>query len=386
MQWFALLGRETDLSAAELAAVTPPDSFELARGVAFGSDSSQPPDWQHLGGVMRAGEIVHSEITGSADLASELVAAVGPIDSTSSKVSIGLSAPALPARDLMRLGGKLKRAYAERYDRKLRLVFPKDGNLLNAGQLLNNHLVDAPNAEIIILESPAGQLCIGRTTWFQDIESYGLRDRGRPVRDARVGMLPPKLAQIMLNLADITPQAHVHDPFCGTGVVLQEARLMGAHVSGSDLSDAMVRASTQNLAWLEQTYHLPHQEMIMRQQDARQLVLPPETTHIVAEGYLGNPDFQQRDLPRMQREVRELTPLYLDFFRRALRFQGPLTILLALPEWHPAGHPVLQLEILDDLSDMGYTLRQFAPRGLDRLSYHRSHQAVGRSIIKLSKD
>lgn len=62
-----------------------------------------------------------------------------------------------------------------------------------------------------------------RTSFVQDIESYTARDQARPMRDARVGMLPPKLAQIIINLAlsnnDIT---EVLDPFCGTGVVLQE--------------------------------------------------------------------------------------------------------------------------------------------------------------------
>ena len=383
MQWFALLGRETALSEAELAAQTQGE-LVFTHNVAFGLGAT--PAWNRLGGVMRGGKIVASALKRSTHLAAELVVALGEIDAETSKVSVGLSAPALPARELMRVGGKFKRAYAERYGRKLRLVYPKTDNLLNAGQLLNNRLVDTPNAELIILEGPDQQLAIGRTTWFQDIESYGLPDRGRPARDARVGMLPPKLAQILLNLAEITPQSHVHDPFCGTGVVLQEARLMDARVSGSDISDAMVRATQQNLAWLEATYHLPHHEALIRQQDARQLSLPPQTTHIVAEGYLGNPDFAQTELARMQCEALELKPLYLDFFRRLQRFDGPLMIVLALPEWHPSGKPVLQLDILDDLSDMGYTLRQFAPRGLDRLSYHRSHQSVGRSIIKLSKD
>ena len=84
---------------------------------------------------------------------------------------------------------------------------------------------------------------------MQDIESYTKRDRERPKRDAKVGMLPPKLAQIIINLAagqlpeeklqnicDIPlgepiPRRllgqTVLDPFCGTGVILQEASADG---------------------------------------------------------------------------------------------------------------------------------------------------------------
>jgi len=91
-------------------------------------------------------------------------------------------------------------------------------------------------------------------------------------------MLPPKLAQIIVNLAtgplpddkmssicdipadQIIPQPHLGqtllDPFCGTGVLLQEAALMGYNVYGSDLEARMVDYTAQNLAWLETTYRL----------------------------------------------------------------------------------------------------------------------------------
>jgi hypothetical protein len=37
---------------------------------------------------------------------------------------------------------------------------------------------------------------------LQDFESYSKRDYGRPARDPRTGSLPPKLAQILINLAE----------------------------------------------------------------------------------------------------------------------------------------------------------------------------------------
>ena len=48
-------------------------------------------------------------------------------------------------------------------------------------------------------------------------------------------MLPPKLAQIIVSLSGTQPGQTVLDPFCGTGVVLQEALIMGAIVYGFDL-------------------------------------------------------------------------------------------------------------------------------------------------------
>ena len=37
---------------------------------------------------------------------------------------------------------------------------------------------------------------------FKILMAMLIRDQNRPKRDARVGMLPPKLAQIMINLAN----------------------------------------------------------------------------------------------------------------------------------------------------------------------------------------
>ena len=75
--------------------------------------------------------------------------------------------------------------------------------------------------------------------WFrvigvQDIEAYAKRDQARPARDAKVGMLPPKLAQVLINLCGpLASGSVVLDPFCGTGVVLQESLLMGYRAYGT---------------------------------------------------------------------------------------------------------------------------------------------------------
>lgn len=40
-------------------------------------------------------------------------------------------------------------------------------------------------------------MCIARTIWIQDIEAYSERDINRD-RSMVVGMMPPKLAQMMI--------------------------------------------------------------------------------------------------------------------------------------------------------------------------------------------
>jgi len=56
---------------------------------------------------------------------------------------------------------------------------------------------------------------IAHTIGVQDIDAYTHRDIGRE-RSMTVGMMPPKLAQIMLNLATKGERGfQIWDPFCG---------------------------------------------------------------------------------------------------------------------------------------------------------------------------
>jgi len=49
-----------------------------------------------------------------------------------------------------------------------------------------------------------------RTIAFQNIDAYSKRDYEKPKRDMKVGMMPPKLAQMMINYAK--PEAPTPDP------------------------------------------------------------------------------------------------------------------------------------------------------------------------------
>lgn len=383
--WFALLGRELELAQAELCAATRTQAFEFASKYAL-STVAPPPDFDHLGGVVRAGEIIHS---GSDHILGHYV---GPIAEyfhsrrLSNKLQIGISAAGIQPRDLQNFGIALKKALRAQAGGSVRIVLPRQGLLLNAGHLEGAKLLSPPNAELSIIRTQAG-FSFGISTWQQDISAYRHRDRDRPVRDARIGMLPPKLAQIMLNLAGVTKGSHVHDLFCGTGVVLSEAMQLGADVSGNDTNEAMVRATRTNLAWFQNELQLvTHQNTKIWLADARHVSLPESTTHIVSEGYLGNPHLVQATHERLTAEAQTLLPLYQSVLKHLSMYPQPLTLVLALPAWyHPRMSTPITLPILDVATDLGYTVEQFAPREQSRLLYRRPHQTVGRMIIRLIK-
>jgi tRNA (guanine10-N2)-dimethyltransferase len=61
------------------------------------------------------------------------------------------------------------------------------------------------------------------------------------------GSMDPLLARAVCNLARVDPGDRVLDPMCGTGGVLIEAGLLGAHPLGTDAQSKMVRGARQNL-------------------------------------------------------------------------------------------------------------------------------------------
>jgi tRNA (guanine10-N2)-dimethyltransferase len=137
----------------------------------------------------------------------------------------------------------LKKSLRERGS--VRLITPKEGTAVTAAQLSANHVLRSGFELLVVIDGK--RMILALTIGVQDIDWYNRRDYGRPARSAKVGMLPPKLAQVMVNT---TKASTVYDPFCGTGVVLQEALLMGRLAVGSDLSPEMVEASRRNLDWL----------------------------------------------------------------------------------------------------------------------------------------
>lgn len=91
-------------------------------------------------------------------------------------------------------------------------------------------------------------LNIAETVWIQNIESYSQRDMDRD-RSMVVGMMPPKIAQIMINLATKGDKTlTLWDPFCGLGTTLIEA-FHGGHnfLKGSDLEVTMVQMTQKNM-------------------------------------------------------------------------------------------------------------------------------------------
>jgi tRNA (guanine10-N2)-dimethyltransferase len=94
------------------------------------------------------------------------------------------------------------------------------------------------------------------------LEELAAVDR-RAVATRRISALPfhrpvglaPRLARAAANLAHLGSGDRVLDPFLGTGALLAEAALLGAHVYGIDREPTMVQGALRNFAHLGVTAH-----------------------------------------------------------------------------------------------------------------------------------
>lgn len=265
----------------------------------------------------------------------------------------------------------------------LRLI-PNAEAVLSSATSHHNKLGLSPNkTELLIVRGFDGNYVVAESTGAQNISALAARDQGRPKRDAFVGMLPPKLALLMINLAHPRPHSRLLDPFCGTGVVLQEAALLGHDVYGTDLSEKMVDYSTENLAWLSRKYHLETNTTI-HHGDATDTTWQQPIDVVVSETYLGQP-FSAPPSPDKLAQVRRTCDGIISSFLRNLapQLSSGTPLCLAVPAWRSIDGHLTNLPLIGKVDELGYELVTLSHTGSKHLVYAREDQVVGRQLLIL---
>lgn len=303
------------------------------------------------------------------------------------KIKLGISAFDMPVQEsqLLRSGLELKKV-CKKAGRSVRVV-PNVEAALNSAQVLHNQLTGEMGIELLFIRDN-NQTVLAQTFAIQDITAYAERDQKRPKRDSFVGMLPPKLAQTIINLSagqlPASPENIILDPFCGTGVLLQEALLMGYGVYGSDLQTRMIDFSQKNLEWLE-THGVKNQS-VLEVGDATEHKWSSPFTAVASETYLGRP-LSAWPKPEVLHEIIGTCNLIISKFLANLSTQIPAgtRLCLAAPAWQaPSGH-VHHLTALDQLSDLGYNRVRFSWAKEQEMVYRRPDQVVARELVVLIK-
>lgn len=220
-------------------------------------------------------------------------------------------------------------------------------------------------------------LYLGTSVTIQNIDDYSERDYEKPKRDARVGMLPPKLAQIMINLAG-NPKT-IYDPFCGTGTILMEAMLMGIPSIGSDIDERLVDYSKQNCEWLQNIFQTTTSFRVF-QKDAQFIeksLFPEKIDTIVTESYLGPPQTQAPSPEKQEKIFRELQNLHFNWLSKAKKILPKgAKIVMCVPFFREKDKLIRLPRFPQIAEENGFQLE-------NNFYYDRPDQTVGREIIVL---
>lgn len=382
----AVLGRLPKLSITELEAMFGKSHVRaVSRSTAVVDTDNLSID--SLGGSLKCGKVIHTLPANSRptlEHASHWITHtyIHQLLAVGGKITLGISAYgfSISPRQLQSIGLSLKSSM-KRHGASLRLI-PNTSIELSTATSHNNKLGLSPKKrELFIIKTDNGAILIAESNGAQNITAYARRDRNRPRRDAFVGMLPPKLAQIMVNVAvGNAAKATILDPFCGTGTVLQEALLKGYDVCGSDLSQKMIDYTTENLAWLQSKYHITGTVHSLEQADAMTHQWPKaqQLDAVVCETYLGQP-FSAPPSPKKLHEVTGNCNHIITNFLRNIHSQltPGTTLCIAVPAWRDASRNLTHLPLIKDLETLGYILQQ------PPLIYSRSDQVVVREILLL---
>ncbi|PIR03692.1 MAG: hypothetical protein COV59_04445 [Candidatus Magasanikbacteria bacterium CG11_big_fil_rev_8_21_14_0_20_39_34] len=252
----------------------------------------------------------------------------------------------------------------------------------NTATLLHNKLVEKKGAFFIL----HGEVFV--ISGIQKLEGFAQRDFDKPGVDAKSGMLPPKLARIMINLARKTPPATVLDPFCGSGVLLMEALDMGYHVVGSDNSARAIEDTHKNIEWIvtaEPKIQKLSSHVFL--EDVRNIShsLQPKSIDIIAtEPYMGKPLTGKEGELFLKEQRQELKDLYHDAFREfhtILKDDG--VIIFIIPRFYYRKEWII-IDCLREILSLGFVQVPFN-KDDDTLLYHRVSQHVGREIFQFVK-
>lgn len=206
---------------------------------------------------------------------------------------------------------------------------------INAVHMIKNKLFPPHGIHVLVLQHNKTWY-IGHAVAVQDIDSYSERDYEKPCRDAKNGMLPPKLAQIMINLAQPKNEQYVYDPFVGSGTVLIEALRSGFDIQGSDKYEKYIEQTQENVIWyLENNpkYATKHQQMSLFQSDAAKIEVE-QLKHVgavVSEGYLGTPHMSKPKAEVAKHTIKELMDIYSKMFETMSALKDGTRVVITFP-------------------------------------------------------
>lgn len=272
----------------------------------------------------------------------------------------------------------IKVGFVQIKDRYLSSVSVEKNELLKKG------------VEIVFLVA-GDKVLVGKTLEVQKFAEFTFRDMARPEKDKRSGIMPPKLARMMINLSETGNEGVLFDPYCGSGTILLEAITMGyKQIHGTDISQKAVSNSQKNIHWLLGHIHNVERSSYnikIGEADARRLsekFSRNSVDVIVTEPYLGPPFFEKPKFVTVNRILPELGSLYLTAFGqfgKILKKDGKVVIIF--PAFNVEGKWQF-INILPQIQKNGFVQRDLLPPAMQ--SFYPAYQKDRRSVVYGGKE
>ncbi len=386
MSHFCLFGNHPLISLAEVRSVFGVDpAFQLQSLAVYKEKLDTKYAGDTLGGLVKAGDIIWHGKRKDFDI--DLLAEWIKKHHKTSKILFGLTIYAENKKDLVKFKHtpiELKKALKP-LGKKVRWVTGERGEIRPV-TIQKMKLIDEGHDFVIILYK--SDLYIGRTTSVQNADTWSERDYGRPFRDAKTGMLPPKLARMMINLAVGTKPKKgdaLLDPFCGSGTVLMETAMRYPTLRriGSDIDNKQVRGAERNMQWLKKrelvTSKLETEWFTSTAQDIAEKIKAP-ISHIVTEGFLGRPLQGRETRHELERNMHEVQTIWNETLPAfgSLQKKGGI-VVCAWPEYL-VGKETVALDMAQAVKAAGYIRKD-----KNNFLYGRENQFVRRRIVLLEK-
>lgn len=404
--YFFILGRYPDLSLAELKNVFASQSLpfkllQVSSQVALVESTQINPEKMNkiLGGIVKFGVVVESlPLSSVPDLPLLFTSEVLKnqfFDSDLKKIEFGLSIYSCGSKDVdfqnvRKIHNEITLKIKENMERSgIKSHFPQIRDTVLSSASVDKNKLLKKGAEIVLIVTQ-DSILVGKTQAVQEFESFSKRDFGRPVRDMKSGVLPPKLARMMINISQVSKNSVLLDPFCGSGTMLQEALQLGYRkIVGTDISVKAVKDSKTNIKWYQQKFNTVEDdsEVTIKRVDATRLsseIKKESVGGIVTEPYLGPTLSKRLKSHEIDRTINELSKLYINAvkeFYKVLNSNGSVVMVLPVFQSNKLGF----MPILEKIEKSGFEIIQLSGSKRKTVIVGNKRDFVLREIIKFVK-
>ena len=198
----AILGRQPEIGIAELESIFSGENIRVL-GQSACLINTPKINISHFGSILKVGEVVFELKTQDWKTISEKIVKdfVRDFKNANHKITLGISSYNIKTSvtEVNKTLGIIKQKM-KKEGVSIRTINNKKDTNLSTAISHNNKLGLSDNKIELIAVGTSKGIIVAISEGSQNITSYARRDQNRPKRDAFVGMLPPKLAQRLMEV------------------------------------------------------------------------------------------------------------------------------------------------------------------------------------------